>query len=166
VCAKISSPLHKTLVAADDRASRTDLRPLLDRKPIEEDPEFPLSSVRRPYRYVTKRSTKIQIIRSPLSLLGHSRGDDGTHQIYRPAAPRDLLSTWPVAPHLQGEKLGTRWLPLARSVEFSGNSDLNLFEQCVVAESFDREVDLSTPSVEAEAQLVSQPPAPGGPYWR
>ena len=44
-------------------------------------------------------------------------------------------------------------------VGLSDNSDLNLFEQCVVAESFNREVHLSTPTVEAGAQLVSQPPS-------
>jgi hypothetical protein len=44
--------------------------------------------------------------------------------------------------------------------ELSGNSDLNLSEQCVIAETFDREVQLSTPSVKAGAQLVSHPTAP------
>jgi hypothetical protein len=35
--------------------------------------------------------------------------------------------------------------------ELSGNSDLNLSEHCVIAETFDREVQLSTPSVKAGA---------------
>jgi hypothetical protein len=44
--------------------------------------------------------------------------------------------------------------------ELSGNSDLNLSEQCVIAETFDREVQLSIPSVTAGGQW-SHPTAPG-----
>src|SRR5690242_273776 len=70
ITANIPRPLGKTLVAADDRASRPDFRPLLRRKTIKEDLKIPLSPVCRTYRYIAKGSTKIHIVRGALTLPG------------------------------------------------------------------------------------------------